>query len=149
MSPEIFASLEALATRTHEGSLRRVNAFVESHGRCVLEALATNAAFAGILVGVAIQRVFFKVHFELEATTTLATLVWPLAAAGVVVGVVVVVCVVDAGVCLGVVDVCVCKFVIVVVGHVYVVVSSVCDVGRRGERESGGRKRGGKKRNGR
>jgi len=74
MSPEILARFERFsARRTRERPVRRVDPLVKSHGRRVLEALATMTTLALIQVAVAVQVVFLEVYTQLKADVTLLT----------------------------------------------------------------------------
>jgi len=56
MTPQILSGFETLTTSpTRVGSLRRVDAFVETNGGRVLEAFSTDAALAGVGVTVLVE----------------------------------------------------------------------------------------------
>ena len=77
MAPEVLPRLERLAAAAPERALGRVDPFVQSDGRRVLEALAADAAAARVLVGVPVQMVLLEVHLQLESDVACVAAVRP------------------------------------------------------------------------
>lgn len=72
MTPQVLSCFERLAAAVAaERPVVRVDPFVESNGRRVLEAFAAVATRTVVVVGVPVEIVFLEVHLQLEPDVAL------------------------------------------------------------------------------